>query len=69
VGIHEIFKFTKGSLYLKIFVTMVLVLYWEVGDGGGGSSSGSGGGKRGGGSCGCGGFLCVLKDWEINGQG
>jgi len=38
---------------LKIFGTMVPVLYCEV-DGGGG--------RRGGGICGCGGFLCLLKD-------
>jgi len=41
---------------LKIFGTMVLVLYCEVGGGGGG------GGRRGGGSCGCDGFLCPLKE-------
>lgn len=52
----------EGSLYLKIFGTMALVLYCEVGGGGGGSSSGSGVGRRGGDSCGCGGFLCLLKD-------
>jgi len=57
VRIHEIFKFRKGSKYLKIFGTMVLVLYCEVGGGGG-----IGGGRRGGGICGCGGFLCLLKD-------
>jgi len=71
VGIHDIFKFRKGSRYLKIFGTMVLVLYCEADGGGGGGGSGGGGGgggggisggRRGGSICGCGGFLCLLKD-------
>ena len=58
------FKFGKGSVYLKIFGTMVLVLYCEVGGGGGGGVGGGGGGsgRRGGGICGCRAFLCLLKD-------